>query len=84
MNLVVVDADHTYEFVCKDTETALALLAPSGIIVWDDYVWNERNPECAGVTRCLNELARTKKVYQIDGTRLAIYCDRGSDGGADY
>ena len=62
MNLVVVDADHTYDFVRKDTETALALLAPSGIILWDDYVWNERNPECAGVTRCLNELGRTRKV----------------------
>ncbi|MGA3323271.1 MAG: class I SAM-dependent methyltransferase [Terriglobia bacterium] len=84
MNLVVVDADHTYEFVRKDTETALALLAPSGIIVWDDYVWNERNPECAGVTRSLNELGRTRKVYQIEGTRLAIYCDRGSAGGSDY
>ncbi len=78
MNLVLVDADHTYEFVKKDTQTALALLAPSGIILWDDYVWTERNPACAGVTRCLNELGRSKKVYQIEGTRLALY--RAEDG----
>jgi predicted O-methyltransferase YrrM len=73
MNMVLVDADHTYEFVRRDTETAFALLATSGIIVWDDYLWSERHPECADVTRCLNELGRTKQVRQIDGTRLAIY-----------
>ncbi len=73
MNLVLVDADHTYEFVQKDTRTALALLAPLGIILWDDYIWTEGNPECAGVTRSLNELARSRKLFQIEGTRLAFY-----------
>ena len=79
MDMVLVDADHTYEFVRRDTETAFQLLAPGGIVLWDDYVWNERHPECAGVTRCLNELGRKRKVYQIDGTRLAIYCDGGGE-----
>jgi predicted O-methyltransferase YrrM len=83
MNLVFVDADHTYEFVRKDTETAFALLAPSGIILWDDYAWNEQHPECAGVTRCLNELGRIRKVFQIEGTRMAIYRDeQGGKGGS--
>lgn len=75
VDFVFIDADHTYDCVRKDTETGLALLAPSGIILWDDYGWTERHPECAGVSRCLNELARNANVYQIEGTRLAIYCD---------
>jgi predicted O-methyltransferase YrrM len=76
VDMVFVDADHTYEFVKADTERALRLLRPGGTIVWDDYTWIERHPECAGVTRCLNELARTRPVFHLAGTRFGIYVDR--------
>jgi predicted O-methyltransferase YrrM len=75
IDLVFVDADHTYEFVKADTATAFKLLRPGGIIIWDDYRWEPRFPECAGVTRCLNELALGKPVFQLDGARFAIYVD---------
>lgn len=75
IDLVFVDADHTYEFVKADTATAFKLLRSGGIIIWDDYLWNERSPEDSGVARCINELAQTKSVFQIDGTRFAIYID---------
>jgi predicted O-methyltransferase YrrM len=75
IDLVFVDADHTYDFVKADTATALKLLRPGGVIVWDDYMWNERHPECAGVTRCVNELAKTRPIFRLDGTRFAIYVD---------
>jgi len=76
VDLVLVDADHTYDFVKTDSATAFKLLRPGGIIIWDDYIWTERFPECAGVTRCLNELSITRSIYQLQGTRLAIYIDR--------
>ncbi len=76
IDLVYVDADHTYEFVKADTATAFRLLRPGGTIVWDDYTWNDRHPECAGVTRTLNELSRTRPVYRLSGTRFGIYVDR--------
>ena len=76
VDLVLIDGDHTYDFVRADTEHALAMLRPGGLIVWDDYVWTERAPECAGVTRCVNELAANRRVHQIAGTRLAILVDR--------
>jgi predicted O-methyltransferase YrrM len=75
IDLVLIDADHTYEFVRADTEHALVMLRPGGVIVWDDYVWTARAPECAGVTRCVNELAATRAVHRVAGTRLAILAD---------
>jgi predicted O-methyltransferase YrrM len=76
IDLVFVDADHTYDFVKADTTTALKLLRPGGIILWDDYVWDERFPECSGVTRCVNELAQIRPIARPEGTRFAIYIDK--------
>ena len=73
IDLVYVDADHEYTAVKQDTETAFRLLAPRGVIVWDDYVWLPEHSMCAGVTRCLNELNQTKPCHQLEGTRLAVY-----------
>lgn len=72
-DMVFVDADHRYEAVHTDTMQALKLVRSGGVVVWDDYVWNEQHPECAGVTRAVNELAETRTVYRIAGTRLAIH-----------
>jgi predicted O-methyltransferase YrrM len=76
MDLVLVDADHTYDFVKADTAIAFKLLRPGGVIVWDDYTWTYRHPECVGVTRCLNELAESKPISRIANTRFGIYVDK--------
>ncbi len=73
LDLVFVDADHTYEAVRRDTENALRLVRPGGLIIWDDYRWEEEWSECAGVTRCLNEIAAVRPVFALAGTRLAIH-----------
>lgn len=75
IDLVFVDADHSYEFVRHDSQRAFELLRPGGTIIWDDYIWNDRHPECAGVTRCLNELAVTRPVVRLAGTRFGVYVD---------
>ena len=75
MDLVLVDADHSYDFVKADTAVALKLIKPGGVIVWDDYTWKDQYPECVGVTRCLNELADSKPIYRIAQTRFGIYID---------
>ena len=74
-DLVLVDANHSYECVKSDTEKALALLRRGGIIVWDDYRWLEIHSECSGVTRFLNEFQATRPLYSVAGTRFAIYLD---------
>lgn len=77
MDLVFVDADHSYEAVLKDSQTAFKLLRPGGMIVWDDYRWLPEHSNCEGVTRALHELADQYPIYQLKGTRLAVYRDQG-------
>jgi predicted O-methyltransferase YrrM len=72
MDLVLIDANHQYEFVKRDTATALKMIKPGGVIVWDDYLWDKKYPECAGVTRFLDELLADYTVTNISDTRLAI------------
>ncbi|MEE2642264.1 MAG: class I SAM-dependent methyltransferase [Planctomycetota bacterium] len=74
MDLVFVDADHTYEFVRNDSSKAMEMLAPGGVILWHDYRWDDESPECAGVTRFVNEFhSQTGHCLEIEGTRFAIY-----------
>lgn len=74
MDLVFVDADHTYSFVKNDTEKALQMLKPGGVILWHDYRWDDESPECAGVTRCVNEFHKAQGAcHEIDGTRFAVF-----------
>lgn len=75
IDLVLIDANHTYDFVKADTEKAFRLLRPGGIIIWDDYVWDPLYPECIGVSQRVHELAESHRINQIAGTRLAIYVD---------
>ena len=79
IDLVLIDADHSYDFVKTDTENAFTLLRPGGIIIWDDYSWDERHPECSGVTRSLNELSESRPCYQIAGTRFALYVSKQAE-----
>ena len=68
IDLVFVDGSHTYKYVRADTDSALSMLAPGGVIVWDDC-----NYVCPGVARALLELRATgRPVYRIYGTRFAV------------
>lgn len=78
VDLVFIDADHSYDGVKADTEKAFELLRPGGMIVWDDYRWLECHWECVGVTIYLNELQRKRSIFSIAGTRFAIYVDNES------
>lgn len=73
-DLVFVDADHTYEFAKRDTQTAMTFVKNSGTILWHDYTWEPANPECVGVTRTVNEFwEEFGSCSQIAGTRFALY-----------
>jgi predicted O-methyltransferase YrrM len=73
MDLVLVDGNHDERFVSVDSANALRMLKPSGVILWDDYLWDRKYPECAGVTRALDRLSDEHDIANIAGTRLAVY-----------
>ena len=75
MDLVFIDSDHTYNFVKSDSDNAFEMLRPGGVILWDDYRWQPAHPECAGVTRVLDELANTRECFALARTRFAAYRD---------
>ena len=76
MDLVYVDASHSYSYVKSDTESALSMLSASGTIVWDDYT------HYPGIYAYLNELAPTldRPIFHVLGTRLAVYSRRDLTG----
>ena len=73
--LVFVDGSHAYDYAKKDSETALRLVRPGGVVLWHDYgVW-------PGVTQALEELdaARRLGLVNIRGSSL-VFWRAGEDG----
>ncbi len=71
MGLVFVDGSHAYDYVLKDSATALRLAGEGAIILWHDY-----QQDWPGVIRALNELQQSNPecagLQRIEGTTLVI------------
>jgi len=63
-----IDGGHSYECIKADTENALKVLSPQGVILWDDYTWFT-----GGVSKYICELAREMPLKRIAGTQYIIY-----------
>lgn len=70
MDYIFIDGDHSYEGVKNDTEKALQLLKPGGIIVWHDYA--AKSP---GVLEYLSEFSQDRPLFRIRKTCLAVYVE---------
>jgi predicted O-methyltransferase YrrM len=69
-DLIFVDGSHAYSYVANDSEKALQMVKPGGIIIWHDY----RGPtRVGGVYRRLNELAADLSLVHLFGTSLVAY-----------
>jgi predicted O-methyltransferase YrrM len=70
VDLVVVDGGHSADCVIPDTENALRMLAPGGVVVWDDY--EEGWP---GVFQSVDAVARRRglTLVRLDKTGIAVY-----------
>jgi hypothetical protein len=67
--LVFVDGSHAYGYAKKDSDTAMRLVRPDGMVFWHDYgVW-------PGVTQALEELENSKHLglINIRGTSLVFW-----------
>lgn len=67
-----IDGGHSYECIKADTENALKVLSPNGVIVWDDYNWFLED-----VNRYLLELTRKLPLKRIFGSQFVIYRREG-------
>jgi methyltransferase family protein len=69
IDLVYVDASHSYSYAKSDSDAAFGMLSERGTIVWDDYT------HYPGVYAYLNEIAPSldRPLLHILGTRLAVY-----------
>jgi predicted O-methyltransferase YrrM len=67
-DVVFVDGSHAYSYVLNDSAKALAMVRPGGLVLWHDY-----SPECPGVFRALNELARRVALVHVEGTTLVAH-----------
>lgn len=69
-DLIFVDGSHHYDYVVNDTQKALEMVKPGGLVLWHDYCGAYRNQ---GVYRALNELSRRVCLRHIKGSTLVFY-----------
>lgn len=69
MDLVFVDATHTYDYVKADTENAFRMVRPGSVIIWHDYM-QVLHPD---VTHYLYEISPHRPIYHLQGTNLAVH-----------
>ncbi len=67
MDLVFIDASHSYEYVTNDTMKSLRILKPGGVLLWHDYQFSWPD-----VVRFLNERAKELGIVRMAGTSNAV------------
>lgn len=70
-DLIFIDGSHAYSYVKSDSEKAFRMLKPGGTIAWHDC--RGKHPITGDVFRYLCELSRTKRLYKLNDTSLAVY-----------
>lgn len=72
-DLVFVDADHAAPAVAHDTEVALRMVAPDGVLLWHDYAnWGYFTGDC-GVPEVLNDLSERLPIGHLLGSNIAVH-----------
>jgi predicted O-methyltransferase YrrM len=70
-DLIFVDGSHAYSYVLSDSQKALEMLAPGGIIIWHDYRPYRRQDR--DVVRALGAIARTHNLVRLKRTSMVAY-----------
>ena len=67
-DLVLVDGGHEYANGVADTRTALRLVAPGGLVVWDDF-----QPYWHGLVRGIMQEMVGRRLGRLAGTAFGVY-----------
>ncbi len=69
-DLIFIDGSHAYSYVISDSEKALKMIKPGGLILWHDY----RGPnDVKDVYKALNGFSKKIKLHHIPQTSLVVY-----------
>jgi predicted O-methyltransferase YrrM len=68
VDLVLVDAGHEYPNGLADTKTALRLVRPGGIVLWDDF-----EPYWHGLVHGICDAMQDRHFGRLAGTSFAVY-----------
>ena len=71
VDLVFIDAGHTYSVVKNDTEKSFDMLKSNGIIIWHDYVPGKKSSN--DIVKYLNQISKEKKIYHIKNTSMCFF-----------
>jgi hypothetical protein len=68
IDLVMVDGSHSYDYVISDSINAFGMVAPGGVVIWDDCTkW------FPSVVAGLDQLGSSRTITRVVGTRLAVH-----------
>lgn len=70
MDLVWVDGDHSYDAVRNDTEKALRLVRPGGMVLWHDF-----GPESPGLVDFFAEFTANRPLFRLRNTSVLLHWD---------
>ena len=76
-NVIYIDGDHQYEGVLRDAEVAVRKLAPSGHLIFNDYIMTDHITSTAyGVVHVVNDLCVNQgwRVHYLALDR-ELFCD---------
>jgi predicted O-methyltransferase YrrM len=67
-DLVLVDGGHEYQHGLTDSRTALQLVSPGGIVLWDDF-----QPYWHGLVRGVCAAMSGREIGRLAGTSFGVY-----------
>ena len=74
-DVIFVDGSHALSYVYSDTEKALRMVKPGGVILWHDYTGPRGSPD---VYTALNEMGARLHLRHIKGTTLVFHRAAGA------
>ncbi len=72
IDFIFIDGSHAYDYVRSDTQNALKILSPNGVIIWHDFDYIIHRD----VFKFIKSLSKKLPIYSIAHTRFAIYSPR--------
>ena len=78
-DMIFIDGSHAYSYVKSDTEKAMRMVKPGGIILWHDFIWRNLSYDptfddpTKDVAGYLGTLAKQETLFHLKDTSLVVF-----------